>query len=913
MLDRSRARCHALTAAVVGLLTAFALVAVGQPPIVEEEVKGFDRSKLKRFPVEDDPVTDKRPVDAVLGTPPDAKLEELARAAEDAKYPQFKDLYAKHTYPFDRMTIKGVPTHIRPIPVGRREPLPPVFGIQEITAEGRISPPVGITFNDASKVEYFEDIALKAANDLLVMKPFGTGAAGPWTAAEQLDAAEKVLAAALRFHDYGRENPRERPVRKGRGWDEVRKPLYDRLREVRLLALKNAVTINDSNRSRDLTRKLSAAYPNDAGVAAEVAKASVVEADRLLKSEDHRDHVSAKSLLDEFESRYPGAGGEPVRLLRVRIGEIAAKAFQRAKDKEEVKDLPTAKAALAMAADLDSTIPGLRDMQRRLGTGGGTLYVGVRDFPRNMSPITAKLDSEKQAVELMFEGLLAEIPDDLNGTRYRTGVATGMPSVVVGGREFVLRTQEKDGSGRYGFESHDVVSTVKMLQGKGETWAAYALPWLDDAATPRDNTGVRIGFKQGHPDPRALLTFKLLPARWMEANNKPIDDATFAERPYGTGPYKFQSVSKGDATNPREMAFADNPLYGRRDRGGLPRIKDVRLVDVPLADQSDKADNAIVEAFQRNSLHVLPDIPTNKIDKFRSSLGARAEVVTATTNRRIYMLAVNHNRPQMQSKFLRRGLSEAIDREAILNEVFRAGRPEFHRPMTGPYPPNSWAAVKGPNGVPVPLVNQALAITRLKTYLGDMGARPDVTLLYPDGDPQADAACKAIQKQIDALFRDAGGRKLTLQLEKVPLRDLLARVEDEHRYDLAYVPFDYPDDWYPYALGAMLDSQAAERGGRNWFGFLARGGGGDDEDARLGQMLNELRAYREFDALADKSAKVHKQFNECVPFIPLWQLDRHVLVHNSLKVVVDESDRQVSPKVLNPTALFQGVGRWRLE
>lgn len=910
MFARSRARrWRHLTAALVGLLTAFALCAVGQPPTEEEDPKGGVK---KRITVEDDPVVARpRPTDVTYGNPPDVKLDELATAAEQTKDAAFKDLYKKHVYPFDRLTMKGVATRIKPVPVGRGERFPVVFGIQEVGPEGQIGPPVGVNAGEMQKIEYFEDVALKAANELLALKPFGTGnAPAAWSVPDQLSAAERVMAAALRFHDYARENPREpRPIRKGRGWDEVRKPLAERLREVRLLLLKNAVTVGDWDRAREAGSRLMAAYPKDSVVSTEVAKARVLEASRLLASEKHFDHVKAKDLLDEFEARYPGEGGDDVKALRAKIQELAKKAFQRAKDKHAVNDLVTARDAVTQAAALDPTIPGVRELQRELKAGYQTLYVGVRHFPKLMTPITARLDSEKQAVELMFEGLLSEIPDDVSGTRYQPGAAVHMPAVVAGGREFLLRTQERDASGRYGFESHDVVSTLKMLQTRAETWTAYPLPWLDELPTPRDNTGVRVGFKQGHPDPRALLTFKLLPARWLESNGKQIDDATFAERPYGTGPFKFQAMTKGDATTPREMVFVDNPLYARwRDRANQPLIKEVRLVDV-----SKMEFNAVVDAFQRGNLHVYPDVPTADVDKYRSVLGARAEVVTAATNRRIYMLAVNHARPQMRSKSLRQGLMLAIDREAILHEVFRSGKIEHHKAMTGPFPPNSWANVKGPSGIPVPLVNRDLALLKLRTYLGDMGAKQEVTLAYPDGDPQAALACKAIQKQVDLLFQGSPGRKVTVQLEAVPLRDLLDRVEDEHRYDLAYVPFDYPDDWYPYALGAMLEPQAAVRGGRNWFGFLAKDNGGDDQDARLGQLLNDLRAYREFGALAQRSGEVHKQFNECVPFIPLWQLDRHLLIHNALKVVVDDSDAQVSPRVLNPTALFQGVARWRLE
>lgn len=916
MPARTRAAHHwrPLSAALAGLLTAFALGALGQPPTEVEDPKGGVK---KRIVVEDDPVSVRPKAEVAYTNPPDVRLDELARAAEDARHPATKDLYTRHTFPFDRITIKGTATKIRPIPAGRGVQLPPVFGMQELLAEGLHGAPQGVNAGEVQKVEYFEDIVLKAANDLLALKPFGQGPAPPgtWTALDQLTAAERVMAAALRFHDYGRENPRERPVRKGRGWDEVRKPLADRLREVRLLQLKNAVTVGDTERARKCVSQLIAAYPKDPVVAVEVAKANVLEATALLATDDHFKHVMAKDLLDELERNYPGEGGDQVKALRTRIGELVQKAFQRAKDKHAVGDLGTARDEVAKAAALDPNRSDVRALQRELGgTSYQTLYVGVRDFPLTMSPVTARFDSEKQAVELLFEGLLSEVPDEVNGTRYVPGAAVFMPNVVTTGREFLLRTQERDANGRYGFESHDVVSTVKLLQTRypdgfdpSISWAGYPLPWLD-ALTPRDNTGLRVGFKQGHPDPRALLTFKLLPARWLEANNKRIDDDTFARAPYGTGPFRFSP----DPKTPREVVFESNALHGRRDRAGLPRIKEIRLVEVPR-DDSEKADPRIIEKFQRGSLHILPDVPTRQLDEYRGRLGARAEVVTATTNRRVHILAINHRRPQMRSKELRQGLMMAIDREAVLNQVFRADKPEFHRAMSGPFPPNSWAAVRGPAGAPVPLVNRDSAVLKLKTYLGEAGAKPEVTLLFAGDDPQSKKAAEAIKQQVEGLFKDDPGRKLSVILEGIPLRELMVRVEAEHRYDLAYVPFDYPDDWYPYALGAMLDPQAADRGGRNWFGFVSKDSGAEGDDEQLAQLLRELRSFREFGQLSMRAVEVHKQFNARVPFIPLWQLDRHMLVHNAVKVVVDDSNTQVSPRVLNPTTLFQGAARWRLE
>ncbi len=903
-------RWHRYWAALVGVLSAFALGAIGQPPREEEDPKAGVKKKIA---VDDDPVVVKpKGPDSVpspgVNTPPDARLDELIRGAEEVTHPLLKTLFLNSAFPHDRLTTsKGAGSFIKPIPVARGERLPAQFGVVEIGRDGKVGATHAVNAADVKKIDYFEETALADANAVLALKPFGTGA-GPdgWTAADQLAGAERVLAAVLRFHDYARE----RNIRKGRGWDEIRKPLADRLREVRLLQLKNAVTVSDWPRVRAAGTLLMVAYPKDAGVAEEVASARALEARRLLASERHFDHVKAKELLDEYEARYPGGGGDAVRAIRAEINGLAQRAFTRAKDKRGVNDLTAARDALAQAAALDPTIPGLRDMQRELRAGYQTLYVGVRQYPQNMSPATARTDSERQVVELLFEGLLAEVPDDGAGLRYRPGAAVGMPTVVPAGREFVLRTQERGPSAPAGFESHDVVGTLKLMQMRPDTWVAYPLPWLDELPTPRDNTTVRLAFKLGHPDPRALCTFKLLPAQWMIANNKAGDDAAFAEKPFGTGPYRLHQNPKADGNVPREMVFLDNPLYGRwRDRTNQPLIKEIRLVEV------SKVHN-LIESFRQGSLHVLPDVPTADLDKFlapTANLGDKVQVHTATTNRRVHVLAVNHGRPHMQSKLLRQGLALAVDREAILNDVFRAGKTEFHKQMGGPFPPKSWASPKGGGGQPVPLLNRDLAVKRLKEYLIDTAAKSEVTLSYPEGDPQAARACERIKAQVEALFKDQPGRKLTILLDPLPPRDLFLRVEDEHRYDLAYVPFDYPDDWYPFALGAMLDPNAADRGGRNWTGFLKPGNGADEQDARLGAILRELRSYREFGPLLARTAEVHKLFNECVPFIPLWQLDRHTLFHNAVKVYTEDSDVPVSPRVLNPTTLFQGIARWRLE
>ena len=140
----------------------------------------------------------------------------------------------------------------------------------------------------------------------------------------------------------------------------------------------------------------------------------------------------------------------------------------------------------------------------------------------------------------------------------------------------------------------------------------------------------------------------------------------------------------------------------------------------------------------------------------------------------------------------------------------------------------------------------------------------------------------------------------------------MVRVQDEHRYDLAYIPFDSLTT-VSVRAGARVDPAAAIRGGRNWFGFRTAGTNPDADDQRLGRMVDELRLHRDPTELAKRAVEAGKLFNESLPFIPLWQLDRHMVVHNGLKVFVDDTTAPVNPRVLNPTPLFQGIARWRLE
>jgi ABC-type oligopeptide transport system substrate-binding subunit len=876
--------------------------------VEEEDKKGTVKKKV----VVDDP--DEPPVKPIApktpgGNKADARLDELDTAAAEAKSASVKQFLSSYAAPFDRVTEKSGTLRIKPIhlmwgkdifPKGQAFPATPLDGT------GKPLEPRQVAVADVNKIEAFEFVVLADVDAWLKKK-----AADDLTAEDQLAAAEKLLAAAGRFHDYAREHG----VRKGKAWDDAKKPLADKLLEVRVKQLQRAVTAQEWQRARQFGTRLLLAYPKDSAIAKEVAVARVAEAELLMKSNNHSDRVKARELLDEFESRFPGSGGEPAKVIRRELNSEAQRLFELAKTQKSAGNAVAARNDLDRAEALDPLIPGLREMKREIGSGYPVLYVGARAFPERLSPATAQFDSEKHVVELLFEGLLEEVPDGSGGVRYRTGCAADFPLLLPGGRELALRQSPRNADGTGGLDAHDVVDTIKLMRLRPELPGSAGLRWLDDLPTPIGGGSLRISFKMGHPDPRSLLTFKVLPGRWLAEKGKKSDDREFSAMPFGTGPYRMTTPPGLPGNAPRELVLIDSSAYGRsRDRNGQPHLREIRFVELPkVLDLFDE--------FRRGRLHIIPDLSTAELkqalDQGGAALGGRGQVVTASTNRRVHVLAVNHRRVPQQRLDLRKGIGLAIDRDEILNELFMRGVPQQNRrftsAMSGPFPPSSWATVKAAGGLPVPLVNRADAAVRLKRYLSAPGVKAEFDLAFSTGDPEAQAVCEKIKQHVESLLKDSP-QKLTLKLQPLEPRELHRLVFGEHRYDFAYVPYDYPDDWHPFGLASMLDPTAAAPGGRNFNEYGAPGTGAQDADRILGAELAKLVEYRDFAGqILPRSHDIHRLFNDTMPFVPLWQLDRHMVVNNGLRVYVGDAVEPSPYHVLNPSVLFHNVGRWRME
>ena len=825
-------------------------------------------------------------------------IDDIIRASPDRQVQAFLSPFR---VAHDRLIdARGRSLRITPLPLlfpEDRRRFPDPFGVVPLDDQNQPGETISVSVRAVRRLDPMERIVLTEVDRWLAV----TGNDGP-PIGVRLVVADQLLSQTLVFHGSARDQNR----RQGEGWKPLGDALLARHTAIRQQLLRQAV----ADRDWPLTRTLVARMQSDPRLARNRSVLESVFSARLADAEAEAasnlipDLERLRILLNEFDAQFPESRDAVAARVRKTLQERSRSLFEEA-ERLASQDPSQAQTLLKAVEALNPDHPGLRESQRELRSGYSVLVVGARQLPERMSPATARFDSEHQAVELLFEGLTEAIPDlppsvdDTGGLGVR--LAAEPPRAANGWREIPLvlsANWARTEAGRV--DPADVTGTFELLRQIPGNPAADPVEWLDQVITdPVDPARVRLHLHRGHPDPRTLLTAKILPGRWLRQAGKRADDPVFAREPFGTGPYRLDSIQRGGST--RDLVFVSNSSYGRRPgAAGLPFIKEIRFTDI-----RQKAD--LPAEFRADRLHILTDVATADLPKYQANnaLGDRVRIVTAQTPRQIHLLAVNHRRPALRSVDLRRGLAAAIDREQILNEVFRAGQKRYHQPLRGPFPGDCWAAPQGIAAGAGPLEDTDFAAAKLKVYRAAGGAET-LSLAFANDDPQAARACAAIAKAVAAT--ESG---LTLELKPLPPADLWEVTTQTHAFDLAYIPFDYQDDWYTHRLSRFLDPAAAESGGRNVCGYLTPESLPTPADDELGRLLAEVRLHRDLDRqLLPKAHEIYRRFNATMPFIPLWRLDRHMVIATSVKVRLDGWSTEAPAQLLDPSRLFSGIALW---
>jgi ABC-type transport system substrate-binding protein len=807
-----------------------------------------------------------------LGKPPrdeDPDSPKLSLDSEDNGHPDLKNLYRGLEVPHDEVTLVGEagPLAVMLIPnwLGAGATFQGTIELKIYDDQWKLRNGKSVLSRNIQSVNYFEQIALAEVDKFLRSSRAAPlpGNSKTLSRQERYDAAEKVLEAVV-FAPARR-------VRTGYQWKSLDRRLKEKLLDIRKDHLLFLVNDLDWDKALVLATTMAQKYSSDAAVQKEVAQNLAQLVERPLKEERYEEVQKRLAALEDLPS---SAGvAEPIRQ---RLHSKAAKFFQLAQEAQDNKDRVKANEMIIRAGKLWPRLEGLRDFRGRLNKDHPTLGVGVRELPENFSPAAAVTDSERQAVELLFDSLL-KLKDrrdsEAGGTQfYEPGLAVTQPLLTSRGRLFQLDRNADWSNGDRVMEA-DVRMTVQLL--RQPDWNGFDPAWanLVESALPgHDMHQVYIGLRQGCFDPLALLTFKILPT---SANLTRPDDKNFARHPVCSGPFQLPDRVRQDwDSHGGRVVFVANSGYHRSHLAGVPQIQEIHFF---------KSESP-VDDFKDGSLHLLLDVTPQRLRDIQDeSKGLTGQVSIQTLpNRRIYFLAVNHRIRSLQNEQLRKAVAHAINRNQILDDVFRGDQKSIlrsvHRPLTGPFPAGSWACK--------PNLETRLA-AGLETQVKGLGNPGKLSLKYPSDDPLVKEACVKIQEQV----RSATG--IQLDLEPRSPHQLHHEVEVDQNYELAYYSYDYAST--AYWLWPLFNThpRALAPGGRNYLGY--------HNDGELESAFQNAMAHREFPLLQLAMHNIHEQFYQKMPFIPLWQLDTVVAVHKDL----------VAPN-LDSLVIFSDVDKWQL-
>ncbi|MFC4754631.1 ABC transporter substrate-binding protein [Dietzia aurantiaca] len=339
-------------------------------------------------------------------------------------------------------------------------------------------------------------------------------------------------------------------------------------------------------------------------------------------------------------------------------------------------------------------------------------------------------------VSPLYEGLLRpDAPDDSSLPELVPALAAAEPEVSDDGLTWTVRLREgvrfHDGSA---LDSADVAATyAAVTDPRSGSPIASDYETIERVGTPDPLT---VTFTLAAPDPGfpARLLLGIAPSELLAPG--PAAASPLNTAPVGTGPYRLESLSAGEAVLVTDPAYRDGPAY----------VETLVLRSVP--DENARAQMVLTGEVDGTVLP--PRLAAGLADREGVEL-----VSVATADWRGVSLPTAH--PFTGDPEVRRALDTALDRDALVEHVLGGhGEPETS-PVTPAYP--EFESTR-PAGDGTPVENMEAAAARLEAA----GWRPDpdgvlrrgadraeLELAYPAADSLRRELASAVADQLSGL------------------------------------------------------------------------------------------------------------------------------------------------------------------
>jgi peptide/nickel transport system substrate-binding protein len=307
------------------------------------------------------------------------------------------------------------------------------------------------------------------------------------------------------------------------------------------------------------------------------------------------------------------------------------------------RDLLKGAAALGAAATVPLTAGGPAQAQT---TQKKELVVGQGGDVAFFDPHMSTSSNDIRVSFNLFDNLTSRHPD---GKLY-PGLATEWKLSGPTTWTFKLRQGVKFHNGD-AFTSADAKFSIeRTYDPAAKTRVATVLTTIDRIEAP-DPTTLVVHTKKPDPLLPARVAFyagQIVPKKYLEA----MGGDTFNRKPVGTGPVRFVSWTKDD-----RLILEANPDYW----GG--RIDVDRVVFRAVPETAPR-----IAGLLKGEMDAITQLPPDQGEKVNANPSTR---MVGALYAGLYVLAVNSKVPPLTNPLVKQALSLAIDREAIVKELWR--------------------------------------------------------------------------------------------------------------------------------------------------------------------------------------------------------------------------------------------------
>ncbi len=200
---------------------------------------------------------------------------------------------------------------------------------------------------------------------------------------------------------------------------------------------------------------------------------------------------------------------------------------------------------------------------------GGSYHEGIQGELRQINPVYASSETERDVVQLLFEGLLTHTSDGELTPELATGYTVNEDRTQY---TFTLRRNARWSDGDP-ITAEDIVWTISVLKDPAYQTGRIA-EWLNVTAEKLGPYRVRFTLEEPYYAFPELATTKILPKHiWQDVPPQNFHLSPYNVRPVTSGPYTVKDIAQDDLGFITEMDLAPNPHY----YGEGPYITDVAL------------------------------------------------------------------------------------------------------------------------------------------------------------------------------------------------------------------------------------------------------------------------------------------------------------------------------------------------